>query len=392
MPASPAPSIPSTHAPGSMASLDMATPVSTSQSQLAQNQPRQPATISTASSSISTPSSFQSSVSQPSGYDREPRTSLTHPIGVSWMFPDEFLALRNGHEEAVGGDAVSVSQQQLSAPVDEGSPSPATKPVKDPIDWLDRLGIEKLPMGRAPSASGYVGGFRVAASYLDKSIQQQQQQQQRMKAGPGDAETGEPAAGPLVNGKPKLVKTMYKSAPLPITPHGNFALSSCPGKKVRMDTGPVNGRAMINRDLNLDFGRLAALKIKLVVCCLNNAEMSYLGAPWPKYSEAAQKHGMDIVRLPIIEGSCPESMESLESVLAEIESRIGNGIGRAGLVACCFLIRRGYVVSAERAIQFIRVRRSPKAIETQVQEDFIAQYFHWVISRRASGEAVGPSL
>lgn len=36
---------------------------------------------------------------------------------------------------------------------------------------------------------------------------------------------------------------------------GNLALSSCPGKKVRL-TGPVRGRAAINRDLDLDFARL----------------------------------------------------------------------------------------------------------------------------------------
>lgn len=38
-------------------------------------------------------------------------------------------------------------------------------------------------------------------------------------------------------------------------PFGNLALSSCPGKKVRL-TGPVRGRAAINRDLDLDFARL----------------------------------------------------------------------------------------------------------------------------------------
>jgi hypothetical protein len=38
-------------------------------------------------------------------------------------------------------------------------------------------------------------------------------------------------------------------------PVGNLALSSCPGKKVRL-SGPVRGRAAINRDLDLDFARL----------------------------------------------------------------------------------------------------------------------------------------
>lgn len=37
---------------------------------------------------------------------------------------------------------------------------------------------------------------------------------------------------------------------------GNLALSSCPGKKVRL-SGPVGGRATINRDLDLDFARIS---------------------------------------------------------------------------------------------------------------------------------------
>jgi protein-tyrosine phosphatase len=33
------------------------------------------------------------------------------------------------------------------------------------------------------------------------------------------------------------------------------------------------------------------------------------------------------------------------------------GVGRAGLVACCYLMWKGVVESAERAIQFVRLRR-----------------------------------
>ena len=45
---------------------------------------------------------------------------------------------------------------------------------------------------------------------------------------------------------------------------GNLALSSCPGKKVRL-SGPVRGRATIDRDLDLDFQRLKSLDISMVV-------------------------------------------------------------------------------------------------------------------------------
>ena len=45
---------------------------------------------------------------------------------------------------------------------------------------------------------------------------------------------------------------------------GNLALSSCPGKKVRLN-GPVRGRSAIDRDLDLDFQRLRSCEISLVV-------------------------------------------------------------------------------------------------------------------------------
>lgn len=47
-------------------------------------------------------------------------------------------------------------------------------------------------------------------------------------------------------------------------PRGNLGLSSCPGKKVRLD-GPVNGRAKIVRDLDMDFDRLHKLGFTRVV-------------------------------------------------------------------------------------------------------------------------------
>ncbi|KAF9287242.1 hypothetical protein BGZ68_002074 [Mortierella alpina] len=77
-------------------------------------------------------------------------------------------------------------------------------------------------------------------------------------------------------------------------PRGNLGLSSCPGKKVRLD-GPVNGRAKIVRDLDLDFDRLEKLGFTRVVCCLFNEELELLGSPFPQYVEAANNHGLDVV-------------------------------------------------------------------------------------------------
>ncbi|RUS35002.1 protein-tyrosine phosphatase-like protein [Jimgerdemannia flammicorona] len=164
---------------------------------------------------------------------------------------------------------------------------------------------------------------------------------------------------------------------------GNLALSSCPGKKVRLN-GPVRGRASINRDLDLDFQRLRSFGITTVVCCLNDSELAFLGAPWPKYYELATKNNIDIIRLPMIEGSCPENVEGIDAIVDEVSERMKTGqnvlahcrggVGRAGLFACCWFLKNLYCLSPERAIRLVRMRRSPKAIETMRQAEFIVHY------------------
>lgn len=54
---------------------------------------------------------------------------------------------------------------------------------------------------------------------------------------------------------------------------GNLCLSSCPGKKVRL-SGPVRGRATIDRDLDLDFERMRMFGITTLVWYEKN--MSFL--------------------------------------------------------------------------------------------------------------------
>ena len=64
---------------------------------------------------------------------------------------------------------------------------------------------------------------------------------------------------------PKLIMACQATPDRPLArPMGNLALISCPGKKVRL-TGPIRGRAAINRDLDLDFGRMRSLGITTLV-------------------------------------------------------------------------------------------------------------------------------
>jgi hypothetical protein len=59
--------------------------------------------------------------------------------------------------------------------------------------------------------------------------------------------------------------------------------------------------------------------------CLNDAELSFLGAPWPRYYEAATKHNIEIIRLPMLEGSCPHSIEEVDAVVDLVVKKMTRG-------------------------------------------------------------------
>jgi hypothetical protein len=146
----------------------------------------------------------------------------------------------------------------------------------------------------------------------------------------------------------------YKQAGAPSL--GNFVLSSCPGKKVRMNGEPLrNGRGAICRDVVLDFRRARdEYGVGLVVCCIDNRELAFLGVPWEEYHAAARLLGLEVIRIPMVEGFAPDSPESLDVHLARIVrdytlrgksvlAHCRGGIGRAGLVASCWMLKMGLV-------------------------------------------------
>ncbi|GAA5800580.1 hypothetical protein HPULCUR_006016 [Helicostylum pulchrum] len=164
---------------------------------------------------------------------------------------------------------------------------------------------------------------------------------------------------------------------------GNLCLSSCPGKKVRL-SGPVRGRATIDRDLDLDFERMRMFGITMLVCCLDDIEMEFLGAPWPKYELAAKDKGMKIIRLPMREGGCPSTLKEVKDAITEVNKEIekGNnvlvhcrgGVGRAGLFAGCWLLENSFCNTVEKAVYILRKQRSLKAIETMIQVEYLIKY------------------
>nr|ADE10061.1 PTPc [Tremella fuciformis] len=212
----------------------------------------------------------------------------------------------------------------------------------------------------------------------------------------------------------------FRQHPSP-TALGNLLLSSCPGKRLRME-GPVRGRGPVCRDLSTDLRRIKNEGVGCLVCCLDNVELAHLGVPWETYREVAAETGLDVIRLPMPDGFTPVSMALFDSQVgliateytlkgANVLVHCRGGVGRAGLTACAWAIKMGFVQphpslslvaqssngpipaelehqivmsTVERVIAMIRSRRGLKAIESFEQVQFLASYVRWL--RAAQGE------
>ncbi|KNZ58832.1 hypothetical protein VP01_1852g4 [Puccinia sorghi] len=142
---------------------------------------------------------------------------------------------------------------------------------------------------------------------------------------------------------------------------GNLLLSSCPGKKVRMNETAAqrqaagNHRSPICRDLKSDLSRAHSIGIRAIICCLDDEELEYLGSPWPEYSRISLECGLSVIRIPIAEGFAPQNgIKEVNEVLDEVIKNytvLGidvlchcrGGVGRAGLVACCWMLKIGLI-------------------------------------------------
>jgi protein-tyrosine phosphatase len=341
-----------------------------------------------------------------------PRTSITHPLTISWIIP-KYLVYN--HLTLYDGIGPRLSD---SVPNDW-----------DLLDWLllsdcgldfgwNNSGQISLNERKDPSIPGHL--------HADTA--------QPVPPHPDPAHSYSPP--PFAN------NDTHHSNPKPL---GNVALSSCPGKKVRLHTGPIQGKAMVSRDLNLDFARLKSLGIQLIVNCLSDIELVQLGAPIHEYLSAAKQHSIRVLRLPMFEGSVPDLNDLLyimEQMLIATKSGISvlvhcrGGIGRAGIVASCWLVYANLVSipkqpschlppfyshieasklpnasspivplqhaqvkdyfppqdgligtkesTAKRAIRIVRLRRSHKAIETKEQEEFVERFAKMIASTNIS--------
>ncbi len=176
--------------------------------------------------------------------------------------------------------------------------------------------------------------------------------------------------------------------------------------------------------------------------CLDDDELEFLGAPWKEYEQCAKQIGIDVLRyaptihlkqtnsliqqnsLPTPEGLPPATSASqIDGYIVDLINRYSlhgqsilvhcrGGVGRAGVFACCWMIRLGlcgWPEEGERysdstddngdaavkvtikndqrreqhsstidfvksVIALVRRRRSMKAIETYEQVEFLVEY------------------
>ncbi|WVQ72968.1 hypothetical protein IAR50_002530 [Cryptococcus sp. DSM 104548] len=308
------------------------------------------------------------------------KTSESHPIIVSPFFPAELLEILS---QNVVGQAEEGKRMMLGS----------------------RIDVPSLLLGFAPPSASAPIPSPLQSSFSDLHLS------------PPSPSPSASASG---------VKTL-----------GNLLLSSCPGKRLRMDA-PSKGRGPVCRDLAKDLRRIKGEGVGALVCCLDDEELALLGVPWETYRDVAVETGLDVIRLPMPDGFTMVSMELFDSQVALIAQKYTlqginvlvhcrGGIGRAGMTACAWAIKMGFVqphpslaiveeaarrhaASAranstcstsnpsatssapipaelehqiimsivERVIAMIRCRRGLKAIESYEQVQFLRRYVGWL--------------
>ncbi|KAL0245838.1 hypothetical protein I308_104975 [Cryptococcus tetragattii IND107] len=201
---------------------------------------------------------------------------------------------------------------------------------------------------------------------------------------------------------------------------------------------PALGRGPVCRDISTDLKRIKGEGVGCLVCCLDDEELELLGVPWETYRDVAAETGLDVIRLPMPDGFTPVSMELFDSQVSLIATKYTlqginvlvhcrGGVGRAGMTACAWAIKMGFVQPhpslviveeaarqrynlihgispssnsttpiapsaaipaelehqivmsmVERVIAMIRCRRGLKAIESFEQVAFLMRYVGWL--------------
>lgn len=59
--------------------------------------------------------------------------------------------------------------------------------------------------------------------------------------------------------------------------------------------------------------------------CLDDRELDFLGAAWAQYELAAKTQGLLIIRLPMMEGGCPQTLTEVRDAVGYVNAEIVQG-------------------------------------------------------------------
>ena len=130
-----------------------------------------------------------------------------------------------------------------------------------------------------------------------------------------------------------------------------------------------------------------------VVCLLNTYELRAIGVRCD-YGSAVCEAGMEFISFPIIEGAASSAggaamdvAQAARELVDPVVARLGcgqtvvmhcrGGVGRAGMLAACVLLRVSATPRAADAVALVRQRRCRRAVETSRQRDFVSAFSRW---------------
>ncbi|MCB1174558.1 MAG: isochorismatase family protein [Leptospiraceae bacterium] len=141
------------------------------------------------------------------------------------------------------------------------------------------------------------------------------------------------------------------------------------------------GRQDRGRNLSADLQRLQELRYQNIVCLLTANEFEDYGVPdlLQQYEQAE----FETLHFPVPDQGIPPLDADWQSVMEWIAERLDRGqnvlihcvggLGRSGLIAALFLKHKSGM-GAEEAVAHVRQCRSPRAIETRRQLEFVTNH------------------
>lgn len=139
------------------------------------------------------------------------------------------------------------------------------------------------------------------------------------------------------------------------------------------------GRRDYGRSLERDLAVLTREGVQRVLCLATTEELERHGVS--EFLPSLRDQGMKVLHMPMLD-QMASSVEDMRRAIAWVEEGLTEkekvlmhcvgGLGRSGTAAAVLLRTRG--ASAAEALEEVRRARSPRAVETSVQEAFIRDY------------------